>query len=75
MTTPPATQQMQQDIEDAKLFRVWTEEASYRPGRLAQAICHCVTPDQYREILRGFAIATSIENDLSCATPPTDEIS
>jgi hypothetical protein len=73
MTTPPATQQMQQDIEDAKLFRVWIEEASHRPGRLAQAICHCVTPDQYREILRGFAIATRIENDLSCATHVTEE--
>jgi hypothetical protein len=52
-----------QNMEDAKLFRVWIEEASQRPGRLAQAICHCVTPDQYREVLRGFAIATHIEND------------
>jgi hypothetical protein len=52
------------DVEDAHLFRLWIREASERPGRLAQAIADCVTPDEYREVLRGFSTATDIEDSL-----------
>ena len=52
------------DIEDARLFRLWIREASERPGRLARSICPCITPDQYRDVLRGFATATDIEDAL-----------
>ena len=52
------------DTEDARLFRLWIREASERPGRLARSICPCITPDQYRDVLRGFATATDIEDAL-----------
>jgi hypothetical protein len=34
--------------DDAERFCFWVSEASYRPGRLAQALEHCITPHQYR---------------------------
>ena len=61
------------DTEDARLFCLWIREASERPGRLAQSICHCITPDQYRDVLRGFATATDIEDKLHGAQQPTQE--
>ena len=61
------------DIEDARLFRLWIREASERPGRLAQSICPCITPDQYRDVLRGFATATDIEDALHGGQQPTQE--
>lgn len=60
---------MQTVEEDAKLFRVWIREASERPGRLAQAISGCVTPDEYRTVLRAFLIATELESDFHSPTP------
>lgn len=40
------------DAEDARLFRLWIEEASVRPSRVANAIFACTTPDEYRAALR-----------------------
>ena len=61
------------DIEDARLFRLWIREASERPGRLARSICPCITPDQYRDVLRGFATATDIEDALHGGPQPIQE--
>lgn len=64
----------QQDMEDAQLFRLWIKEAAERPCRLASAICHCVTPDDYRKVLRGFRTATDIEDKFHATpTPPLTE--
>ena len=37
--------------DDANLFRFWITEASERPARVACAIAHCTTPDEYRAAL------------------------
>lgn len=39
--------------DDGALFRYWCEEASYRPSRVAKALTHCLTPDEYRKALLG----------------------
>ena len=36
---------------DAKCFRFWVREAACAPGALAQAIAHCTTEQEYRDVL------------------------
>jgi hypothetical protein len=39
------------DDLDGVLFRYWVRKASEEPGRTAQAIARCLTPDEYRHAL------------------------
>jgi hypothetical protein len=43
---------------DGALFRYWIAEAAARPARVATALVHCITPDDYRDTL-----ARLMEND------------
>lgn len=38
---------------DAECFRWWVHEAANAPVGLAKAIAHCITEDEYREVICG----------------------
>lgn len=38
---------------DAECFRWWVHEAAANPVLVAKAIAHCVTEDEYREVICG----------------------
>lgn len=38
---------------DAECFRWWVHEAAANPSLVAKAICHCITEDEYREVICG----------------------
>jgi hypothetical protein len=61
LSTPPLGS-VTDDAEDAALFRLWIEEASLRPCRLALTIMNCLTPDDYRHALRAVAAARRCED-------------
>jgi hypothetical protein len=39
------------DIRDAKLFRLWIRLANVKPGRVASTLARCTTEGDYREAL------------------------
>ena len=38
---------------DAECFRWWVHEAEANPGLVAKAISHCITEDDYRQVICG----------------------
>ena len=38
---------------DAECFRWWVHEAAANPILVAKAIAHCITEDEYREVICG----------------------
>lgn len=42
-----------QDRIDAECFRWWVHEAAANPVLVAKAIAHCITEDEYREVICG----------------------
>lgn len=50
------------DIRDAMLFRFWIKAASAGgfPGETASAICRCITPDDYRKVLKALAASKGV---------------
>lgn len=38
---------------DAECFRWWVHEAAVNPSLVAKAISHCITEDEYRDVICG----------------------
>lgn len=54
------TDENEDDIRDAMLFRFWVRGASDYPSEVAKAIGPCITPDQYRAALKTLALSKGI---------------
>lgn len=52
-TLKAAQEDAARDKMDAECFRWWVHEAANAPVGLAKAIMHCLTEDEYREVICG----------------------
>lgn len=48
-----AKKQAESNRVDAECFRWWVHEAAANPVLVAKAIAHCITEDEYREVICG----------------------
>lgn len=46
---------LNEDAIDAALFRFWIRMATDKPSKVASAIAHCTSPDEYRAALTSLA--------------------
>lgn len=44
---------------DGLRFRIWIDEATHRPGRVAKALADCLTPNQYRTAIDSLIVASA----------------
>lgn len=48
------------EVTDGILFRFWVHMAAQQPGKVANALLHCLTPEDYRRALLKVAEAERI---------------